>query len=172
MTEEQLNENLIKFELQGICQDCIYLDKIVPIIRKMLSEEYKTGLEQSRFDKNMLERENQELKKQLNSDDWINSIKETERHYIYLIENENQELKKRLAESSIINVADHKYASECEDKVITMESQQKKFIEWLEQNIENEEYCYLAQNPSERCRRDVFEEVLLKYKETIGVKDE
>ena len=69
-------------------------------------------------------------------------------------------------------MADHKYASECEDKVITMESQQKKFIEWLEQNIENEEYCYLAQNPSERCRRDVFEEVLLKYKETIGVKDE
>ena len=63
MSEEQLNENLIKLELQGICQDCIYLDKIVPIIRKMLSEEYKTGLEQSRFDKNMLERENQELKK-------------------------------------------------------------------------------------------------------------
>ena len=65
MTEEQLNENLIKSELQCICQDCIYLDKIVPIIRKMLSEEYKTGLEQSRFDKNMLERENQELKKKL-----------------------------------------------------------------------------------------------------------
>ena len=65
MTEEQLNGNLIKLELQGICQDCIYLDKIVPIIRKMLSEEYKTGLEQSRFDKNMLEREKQELKKKL-----------------------------------------------------------------------------------------------------------
>ena len=65
MTEEQLNENLIKSELQCICQDCIYLDKIVPIIRKMLSEEYKTGLEQSRFDKNMLERKKQELKKKL-----------------------------------------------------------------------------------------------------------
>ena len=64
MTEEQLNENLIKSELQGICQDCIYLDKIVLIIRKMLSEEYKTGLEQSRFDKNMLERENRELNKE------------------------------------------------------------------------------------------------------------
>ena len=48
------------------------------------------------------------------------------------IQKENQELKKRLAESSIINVADHKYASECEDKVITMESQQKEFIEYLE----------------------------------------
>ena len=64
MTEEQLNENLIKSELQCICQDCIYLDKTVAIIRKMLSEEYKTGLKQSRFDKNMLERENRELNKE------------------------------------------------------------------------------------------------------------
>lgn len=62
MREEKLNERLIKFEIQGICQDCIYLDKIVPIIREMLSEEYKTGLEQARFDKNMLEQELQEYK--------------------------------------------------------------------------------------------------------------
>ena len=48
--------------------------------------------------------------------------------------------------------------------------QQKEFIEWLEQNIENEEYCYLAQNPSERCRKDVFEEVLSKYKEKTKYK--
>lgn len=41
-----------------------------------------------------------------------------------------------------------------------------------EQNIENEEYCYLAQNPNERCRKDVFEEALSKYKEIIGDKDE
>lgn len=49
---------------------------------------------------------------------------------------------------------------------------QKEFIEWLEQNIENEEYCYLAQNPGERCRKDVFEEALSKYKEIIGGKHE
>ena len=49
-----------------------------------------------------------------------------------------------------------------------LKKQQKEFIEWLEQNIENEEYCYLAQNPSERCRKDVFEEVLSKYKEITG----
>ena len=51
-------------------------------------------------------------------------------------------------------------------------NQQKEFIEWLEQNIENEEYCYLAQNPGERCRKDVFEEALSKYKEIIGGKHE
>lgn len=46
MSAEELNKKSIKFEIQGICQDCIHLDKIVPIIREMLSEEYKTGLEQ------------------------------------------------------------------------------------------------------------------------------
>ena len=65
MKEEKLNEKLIRFEIQGICQDCIYLDKVVPIIREMLSEEYKTGLEQARFDKRMLELENDTLRKDL-----------------------------------------------------------------------------------------------------------
>lgn len=142
MTVEQLNENIIKFELQGICQDCIYLDKIVPIIRKMISEEYKTGLEQSRFDKNMLERE-------------------------------NNELRERLVENSKINIADHKYASECEDKVITMENQQEEFIEWLEANLEALEMCdrelILTNNKKEI---KAYKEVLSKYKEIIGVKDE
>ena len=61
MKEEKLNEKLIRFEIQGICQDCIYLDKVVPIIRKRLSEACINGLEQSRFDKRMLELENQQL---------------------------------------------------------------------------------------------------------------
>lgn len=89
------------------------------------------------------------------------------------IQKENQELKKRLAESSIINVADHKYASECEDKVITMESQQKEFIEWLESNLEALEMCdrelILTNNKKEI---KVYKEVLSKYKEIIGGKHE
>ena len=55
MSEEKLNEQYIKDHIQGICQDCIYLDKIVPIIRKMLSEAYINGLEQGKFDRQMLE---------------------------------------------------------------------------------------------------------------------
>ena len=66
MSEEKLNEQYIIDHIQGICQDCIYLDKIVPIIREMLSEAYINGLEQSRFDKQMLELENQEYKEVLN----------------------------------------------------------------------------------------------------------
>ena len=70
-------------------------------------------------------------------------------------------------------MADHKYASECEDKVITMESQQKEFIEWLESNLEALEMCdrelILTNNKKEI---KAYKEVLSKYKEIIGVKDE
>lgn len=59
MSEEQLNEQYIRDNIQGICQDCVYLDKIVPIIRKMLSEAYINGLEQGKFDRRMLELANQ-----------------------------------------------------------------------------------------------------------------
>lgn len=55
MSEEKLNEQYIKDHIQGVCQDCIYLDKIVPIIREMLSEAYINGLEQGKFDRQMLE---------------------------------------------------------------------------------------------------------------------
>lgn len=66
MKEEKLNEQYIRDNIQGICQDCIYLDKIVPIIREMLSKAYIDGLEQSRFDKRMLEFENEKLKQEIN----------------------------------------------------------------------------------------------------------
>ena len=86
-------------------------------------------------------------------------------------ERENQELKKQLDE--LQTLYNNMFKCHCNRvQVETLLSQQKEFIEWLEQNIENEEYCYLAQNPGERCRKDVFEEALSKYKEIIGVKDE
>lgn len=107
MNGKQLNENIIKLELQGICQDCIYLNRVVPIIREMLLEEYKTGLEQSSFDKNMLERDNQELKtlnkryKEIISDDEenykllsseIKELKNQQKEFIEWLENESKEI--------------------------------------------------------------------------------
>ena len=53
MTEKQLNENIIRNKIKGVCQDCIYLDKIVPILNKMLNETYIDGLEQGKLDKEM-----------------------------------------------------------------------------------------------------------------------
>lgn len=53
MSEEKLNEEYIKGKLQGVCQDCMWLDKTLPIIREMLSEAYIKGLKQYRFDLKM-----------------------------------------------------------------------------------------------------------------------
>lgn len=61
MTEEQLNKEWLRKELKRFSCSNELLDKIL----ELLSEQYINGLEQSRFDKRMLEYENQELKKQL-----------------------------------------------------------------------------------------------------------
>lgn len=100
MKEEKLNEKLIRFEIQGICQDCIYLDRVVPIIREMLSEEYKTGLEQEKFDKNMLEQELQQYKSLYENE------KDKNDTLIRIIKKAKEELKKRLTARDYSN---HKY---------------------------------------------------------------
>ena len=84
MSEKELNENYVRDKIQGICQDCIYLNKIVPIINEMLSEQYVNGLEQSRFDKRMLADENEQLKKALMQDHnkikyWTNIVEDLEK---------------------------------------------------------------------------------------------
>lgn len=112
------------------------------------------------------------MNEELKAIDWLRAktisyeSRSEELHYALILYNlimnlqkENQELKKRLAESSIINVADHKYASECEDKVITMENQQKEFIDYLKEQI-NE--CKLSGNDEDYVRADVYEEILFK----------
>lgn len=53
MSTEKLNERYVKEKLKEVWQDCMYLDEIVPIIRKMLSEAYIDGLEQYKFDLKM-----------------------------------------------------------------------------------------------------------------------
>ena len=60
MSEEELNKRYIQ-EKTGLVDD----DELIPIILDMLSEVYINGLEQSKFDKRMLELENQQLKEQL-----------------------------------------------------------------------------------------------------------
>lgn len=94
---------------------------------------------------------------------------------------ENQELKKQLEKCSKINIANHKYASKCEDKVITMENQQKEFIEYLEseinlfekymKNIERSDRPhgdYPITYWSSKYRLNEVAEILSKYKEIIG----
>lgn len=79
---------------------------------------------------------------------------------------ENQELKKQLEEKTKIGISDHKYASKCEDKVITIENQQKEFIKYLENK--RDEY---AEN-LEYWSSELINIILSKYKSVIGVSDE
>lgn len=114
---------------------------------------------------------NEELKTELGINEWLELIKEDKNlngayisiyQYIYLVEKENQELKKQIEEKIKIGVADHKYASECEDKVIVLETQQKEFIKYLEDEIK------LQEEINDKLLATAFEEILQKYKETIG----
>ena len=130
----------------------------------------------------ILDKENQELKEKNEKEfaDYIKFKKEQYDEYLKKINKlikEKQELKKQLEDNSKINVADHKYASTCEDKVIILETQKKEFIKYLEDEIkelqkskETElDYDILKDVISELL---VFKDVLQKYKEIIGVKDE
>lgn len=124
-----------------------------------------------------LRKENQELKEQNKKEfaDYIKFKKEQYDEYLEKVNKlikENQELKKQLENNSKINVADHKYASTCEDKVIILETQQKEFIKYLEdeikelQKIKETELDYdILQDVISQLL--VFEDVLQKYKETI-----
>ena len=104
----------------------------------------------------------------INLDDLMNAVKELKKVPTYdELLRENQKLKKQLEENSKINIADHKYASECEDKVITMENQQKEFIEYLVNEIKEHEK-YDKKNNCEWQGYNFYQDVLSKYKEIIG----
>ena len=78
-----------------------------------------------------------------------------------------RQLKKLNEEKTKIGVANHKYASQCEDKVIIMEAQQKEFIKYLQ-----EELNVQIQEESIGCeitnKRYILEEILKEYKSIIG----
>ena len=89
---------------------------------------------------------------------------------------ENQELKKRLAECVKINIADHKYASTCEDKVIVLEAQQKEFMEWLEDKIKQKQKdlkdsSFAMAVVYTKAQIFTLQNALNEYKEIIGGKE-
>ena len=97
---------------------------------------------------------------------------ETIQGYVEMIENENQELKKQVEDlfnenrnlrkklENCMTFEDYKYTL---NKKIKLKTQQKEFIKYLEDMLDDE--------------NDIFsvvrvKDVLQKYKEIIGVKDE
>ena len=89
--------------------------------------------------------------------------------YLGQLEKENQELKEQLENNSKINVADHKYASTCEDKVIILETQQKEFIKYLEDEIKELQKIKETELDYDLIKDVItqlldYEEILQKYK--------
>lgn len=132
----------------------------------------------------LLEKENQELKSQLKETTHCFDEEEHKRlseqlelltskldEYDLIVDERNQ-LKKQLENSIKVNIADHKYASECEDKVVTLEAHQKEFIKYLEDEISKlkKEYGnYVYDDYSEeKGKYDTYIEILQKYKSIIG----
>lgn len=102
--------------------------------------------------------------KELNSHDLAREIE------ISKLQEENEELKSQLRGTT--HCFDEEEHNRLEEENRELKKQQKEFINYLESWKENEEYCYLASNPIDRCRKDIYKEVLQKYKEIIGVSDE
>ena len=136
---------------------------------KLLEEPFiKTLLKENQLLKKQLEEANKKL--YLCTPETPQNIHKKYVSYVDLV-NEMYELKKQLENNSKINVADHKYASECEDKVTVLKTQQKEFIKYLEDEIKScEAVSDLLFNSNKEMK--VYKEILQKYKEIIGVLDE
>ena len=118
---------------------------------------------------------NEETVSFLNNIDFENTAEVYET--ISILFEKNQVLKKAIKEGVIatcetcedFGICPHSYREyDYKDKVEKLKNQQKEFIEWLEQNIENEKYCYLSADKNNQVRYDIFSEILSKYKEIIG----
>ena len=93
------------------------------------------------------------------------------------LEQENQELKKQLKEiNAFINNSGFANIEQVMLDYHAKMSQQKKFIEWLENEISNltvdENKISSCSVMPNRFMKSCFEKTLSKYKETTGVKNE
>ena len=86
---------------------------------------------------------------------------------------ENQELKKQLDELQA--VYSNMFKCHCNRvQVETLLSQQKEFIKYLENEIKNSDICdvYVRGMKFNSAEKMIYKDILSKYKEIIGVKDD
>ena len=128
-----------------------------------------------------------DLRKKLGIDDWLELVKEDRNcngayisfgQYMYLLEKDNQELKKQLEEMDS-KLFFTKNELEMRQKTIDNKlRQQKEFIEWLERRLfllrdeASELALGMCSNDYQYAKIEVYKDILSKYKEIIGVKDE
>lgn len=92
-----------------------------------------------------------------------------------LLQKENQELKKQLEERTKMYLNAYKYAQGMENEVITLNTQQKEFIKYLEDKKISPIKCVLNSIDDKnhdynmfKNKLDNYEEILQKYREIIG----
>ena len=105
------------------------------------------------------------------------SILDTKSQVLERTAKENQDLKKKLDELQA--VYSNMFKCHCNRvQVETLLSQQKEFIEWLERrlfllrDVASELALGMCSTDYQDAKIEVYQEILSKYKEIIGVKDE
>ena len=131
------------------------------------------ALKQQKF--NELLKENQELKEKLDKYENPEDMTLMMMWCTEQVKDENKKLKKQLEDAITSYTEEHNLRHNSDLKLDVLENQQKEFIEYMTKTIEELE-CddvdyeemkgYLIQ------RIDTFKEILLKFKEIIGVKDD
>lgn len=101
------------------------------------------------------------------------SILDTKSQVLERTAKENQDLKKKLDE--LQTLYNNMFKCHCNRvQVETLLSQQKEFIEYLENEIKNSDICdvYVHGMKFNSAEKMIYKDILSKYKEMIGVKDE
>lgn len=169
MSEKDLN-------IEYICEKTLLNkdDELVPIILSLIQESYKAGLCQTEFDNTMnLIEENQELKKQLEvgNEQYNDLVEEKE------ILQEQLSIKTLQLEELKSSKRDYTQENILEMKMFKLQTQQKEFIEYLEDLIKQNETVvevskYGLLKICSKLLIDFYKEILQKYKSIIGVSDE
>lgn len=169
MSEKDLN-------IEYICEKTLLNkdDELVPIILSLIQESYKAGLCQTEFDNTMnLIEENQELKKQLEvgNKQYSDLVEEKE------ILQEQLSIKTLQLEELKSSKRDYTQENILEMKMFKLQTQQKEFIEYLEDLIKQNETVVEVSKYGlpKNCSKfliDFYKEILQKYKEITQTKND
>ena len=98
------------------------------------------------------------------------SILDTKSQVLERTAKENQDLKKQLEDMTLCRDIASGHRKEVQDRETILLNQQKKFIEYLENEIKNSVICdvYVHGMKFNSAEKMIYKEILSKYKEIIG----
>lgn len=110
---------------------------------------------------------------QLDRKQWINQFTQTHNESVD-IQKENQELKEQLEDMTLCRDIASGHRQEVQDRETILLNQQKEFINYLEKRYKDVTSVigsYGSNTDMLYGKKDMIEEILQKYKETIGVSE-